>query len=132
VIQAKQCVPIAKKQDASPTTQTQNARLIIAQYVELSTSTQKTAKAANTVQVHKRGNMKRPPPTRKKSAPQPQQSMEQFTIFRRKHLMQLLNEATDKQLRELYDQILGKDWKHLVAELGHTIREILIKRKYSS
>lgn len=56
--------------------------------------------------------------------------VEEPVILRRKNLLQLIGTASDDQLQELYQQIMGTKWQHGVAELGHVIREVLKGRKF--
>jgi hypothetical protein len=83
-------------------------------------------------------HMKRSPVKKKiKSPPKAddapkKEEPKQMAIVQRKHLLGLLQNATDIQLRELYQQTMGIKWKHGVAELGCHIREILTRRKYST
>lgn len=58
--------------------------------------------------------------------------VEGFVIHKRKHLLDLLNNAPEEALIELYLQVMGANWKHRVAELGDTIRVIRHKRKRES
>jgi hypothetical protein len=44
-------------------------------------------------------------------------------ILKRKLLLAMLDAADKKLLTELYQQVMGVEWKHGVAELGDAIRQ---------
>lgn len=75
---------------------------------------------------------KKTPPTEKTKKPTNDKKLPQMAIVHREHLLGMLQNATDTQLRELYQQIMGIKWKHGVAELGHHVREIMTRRKHGT
>jgi hypothetical protein len=72
-------------------------------------------------------------PVKKKPQKKPDKKapVKEFTILKRRHLLGMLDRASDEEIRELYQQVMGaKDT--CLSELGHVLRDIMHQRKYGS